>query len=508
MDGALYVVSGERDGTTRFWTFTGTTLAAGPVVRAGRSQINALAVAQRHEQPAAVSADADGSIRIWDVVRGQLVKEHATGSSGGLNAIAVAGPGPGGLIITGGADGLVQSWDLDLKRAGDPLAGHRHGVHTLTVIASSENIAIVSGGADETLHAWRRDGRAWLAGPPVRHRHGVRALAVAEPGGKRPVVLSAGGDSRVRAWDLSDLMSRDISSARDGRAVRAVAATTVDGRPVVIAAGDDGIVTALDASSGAFLAHGPASHRLAVRALAVADRAPSPLVVSTGDDETMRLWEFGAATATTVVTSGVLTCAVIFPELSVLAVGGEDGRVRLCRPADGSARGESVKLHEGRVTALAAINATGRTAFVSAGADGELRLSYLDSKREALLLAEHNSQVRAICVVGSDNDAKVASGGDDGIVRLWGLPGGRMSGRELPGRHQGAVTALAAVGGGGLDSASATVVSGGQDGILFVRTPEELRLIETGSPVTSLAALGDGVIVGTESGLLSLRFPR
>jgi WD40 repeat protein len=276
----------------------------------------------------------------------------------------------------------------------------------------------------------------------------------------------------------------------------------------VIAAGDDGIVTALDAASGAFLAHGPASHRLAVRALAVADRVPSPLVVSTGDDETMRLWEFGAATATTVVTNGVLTCAAIVPELSVLAVGGEDGWVGLYRLADGSAMGQSVGLHDGRVTALTAVTAAGRTAFVSAGADGVLRLSYLDSQREALHLAEHNSQVRALCVVGSDHEAAVASGGDDGVVRIWGLPGGRLSGRALNGRHQGAVTALAAVGGSGLDSASFTVVSGGQDGILFVRTPEELHPIETGSPVTSLVALGDGVIVGTESGLLSLRFPR
>lgn len=504
------VVSGERDGTTRFWRLAGTELSF-RLAKPGRSQVNALAAARYRDRAAVVSADADGFIRIWDANQGVLLKEQASGSGGGVNAIAVVAGPDRDLIVSGGADGLVQPWDLDLNRVGASLAGHRLGVHTLTAMAGGANggnIAIFSGGADETLHTWRRDGLAWLAGPPVRHRDGVRALTVAEPAGKRSVVLSAGGDSRVRAWEVSDLMSRDPGSAMDGRAVRAVAAITVGGQPVVLAAGDDGVIAAFDAASGAPLQQAPVSHRLTVRALAVTGTGPRPLVVSAGDDETLRLWEFGAGTAATVVTDGVVTCMAIVPGLSVLAAGGEDGQIRLCRLGDGRPLDRPVAAHRAGITALTAVDAAGRSAVVSADAEGEVRLTYLASSPETSHMAEHDSQVRALCVAGSGHDAVIASGCDDGVVRLWRLPGGRPAGRRLAGKHQGAVTALAAMGGQEPRRAEAGIVSGGQDGVVCVRTPGEHHMIETGSPVTSLAVLGDGVIAGTESGLLFLQFPR
>jgi WD40 repeat protein len=504
VDGSPVVVSGERDGAIRFWALTGTALDVRHTARASRSQINALAFARPDGQPVAVSADADGSIRMWDMSRGRLIREHATGSSGGLNAVAVAGEGSDSLIITGGADGLVQVWDLGLAGIGSPLAGHRLGVHALAVTADRKETAIVSGGADETLHAWRRSGSTWLAGRPVGHRHGVRALAVAESGGGQAVVLSAGGDSRVRAWELSDLMFRDVSSGTAGRAVRAVAVTTVRNQPVVVAASEDGIVTAFDAGSGAVLGQAPERHRLAVRALAVAAGGSSPLVASVGDDETMRLWEFGAAASVTVVTSTVLNCVVIIPELAVLVAGGDDGRIRLYRATDGAPAGREQHMHDGRITALAAVSLGGRAAFVSGGADGQLRLHFLGSDSQTLHLAEQGCPVQALCTTGRDYGVAIAAGGNDGMVRLWGLPGERLEleSKVLAGRHQGTVTAVAAMGG----TAGTSIISGGQDSTVWIRTPDEAHLIETGSPVTSIAALGDGVIVGTESGLLLLGF--
>jgi WD40 repeat protein/serine/threonine protein kinase len=103
----------------------------------------------------------------------------------------------GRLLATAGADSVVRIWDAGsggLKRV---LSGHRHRVYTMAF--SRDGRTLVTGSMDRTAAVWDIETGSALRSFS-EHRGTVAGLAI-HPSGKE--VLSAGSEGRVMVWDAA-----------------------------------------------------------------------------------------------------------------------------------------------------------------------------------------------------------------------------------------------------------------------------------------------------------------
>jgi WD40 repeat protein len=170
--------------------------------------------------------------------------------------------------------------------------------------------------------------------------------------------------------------------------------------------------------------------------------------------------------------------AVRIGDRVLLASGGEDGTVRLWDPATGQPQGEPMEDHQGEpmeerraVTALAAVRIGDRVLLASGGDDGTVRL--LDpatGQPEGQPVRGDESWVNALAAVQVGDRVLLATGGHEGTVRLWDPATGQPQGRPLEG-HTDSVYALAAVRIGG----RVVLASGSVDGTVRLWDPAAER---------------------------------
>ena len=148
------------------------------------------------------------------------------GHEGPLGAIAVSPDG--GLVATGGWDGLVRLWDArDGRAVGEALAAHADTVATCTF--SPDGTVLVSGSWDGTAVLWDvRSGRR-LPVTLDAHTDWVTAAAFAD-GGR--LLLTTSNDERIRLWDPRD--GSCLLTLRTGRPLGCLA---VAGPLVVVGVG-------------------------------------------------------------------------------------------------------------------------------------------------------------------------------------------------------------------------------------------------------------------------------
>lgn len=214
-----------------------------------------------------------------------------------------------------------------------------------------------------------------------------------------------------------------------------------------------------------------------VRALAVS--ADGAMALSGSFDATAILWDLDLSRAVSVLRGhdGAVNATAILAD-GRLATGGEDGRLLLWRPGQGTPD-TSLTVHEAPVSALA-VSPDG-TALASASWDGTARLTTLSSGATSRF-SGHQGPVSAIAFT-LDGRA-IVTGGHDGTIRISPLDGAPPRGIALGRPVAGLVVAR-----------DGTIVAGGTDGrLLFVAadgTPSgELPVSET--PIVALALSPDG----------------
>jgi WD40 repeat protein len=214
-------------------------------------------------------------------------------------------------------------------------------------------------------------------------------------------------------------------------------------------------------------------------------------LASGGDDGNIKLWPRDGVGEPVILSHGSSVEALAVLTDGRLASGGNDGKIKLW-PNEGV--GEPVVLsHGSRVLSLVVL-ADGQLA--SGGEDGHIKIWPRDGVGEPRDLQAHLfGWVFSLVVL---SDGRLASGGFDGLVRLWprevigiSQPEGKF---VLPtfqhGGAGGAVLVLAVL-------ADGRLASGGEDGQIKlwptdgVGKPEPV-LLRHGSPVRSLAVLADG----------------
>jgi WD40 repeat protein len=91
----------------------------------------------------------DGSLRLWDLETGRVVRSFA-GHRGGVPGVAIAPDGR--RALSAGEDGTVRLWDVESGRELVVLSGHRGQANSVAFCPDGRRA--LSGGADGTLRLW------------------------------------------------------------------------------------------------------------------------------------------------------------------------------------------------------------------------------------------------------------------------------------------------------------------------------------------------------------------
>jgi WD40 repeat protein len=194
-DGRL-LASGSDDGTIKLWE-----VATGNLVRTltGNDPVGSIAFSPDGRFLAADSEDAGNyadNIQIWDVNTGQVVRT-LTGHTSSVDSVAFSPDGR--LLASGSADKTIKLWEVATGREVRTLSGHTRSV---TSVAFSPDGRLLASGAsyyDTTIKLWEV-----ASGNLVRtlsgHAYGVTSVAFS-PDGR---LLASGAEDRmIKLWEVA-----------------------------------------------------------------------------------------------------------------------------------------------------------------------------------------------------------------------------------------------------------------------------------------------------------------
>ena len=353
-----------------------------------------------------VSASEDGTVRVWDALSGECVRE-LRGHTRGVTSVALSADG--GRVVSGSDDGTVRVWDALSGECVRELRGHTNWVRSVAVSADGGRVVSVS--EDGTVRVW--DALSGECVRELRGPRGVKGVAVSADGGR---VVSGSEDGTVRVWDaLSGESLRELRGHT--RAVTSVALSADGGR--VVSGSYDGTVRVWDALSGECVRElrGHMNWVLSVALSAEGGRA-----VSGSEDGTVRVWD---------ALSGECVCELRGHTRGVngVALSADGGRV-VSGSDDGTVRGWDalsgecvceLRGHTDWVRSVALSADGGRV--VSGSDDVTVRVWDALSGECVRELRGHTNWVRSVAL--SAEGGRVVSGSDDGTVRCFSGMGGR-----------------------------------------------------------------------------------
>ncbi len=187
-----YAASASWDRTVRVWDL-GAEEGGERFLLQHRTPVNAVAfLADKGEL---VTGAGDGTLRIWELERGNL-KQQMPEHDFGVSAIAVAADGR--HAVSASADETLRYWDMETGEEIAVLRGHEGAV--LATAISRDGRFAASGGTDGRLRIWRLDSE-FYSPQDFAYKGVVWSLAFAPDAG---LLISAGADSLARVWQLDE----------------------------------------------------------------------------------------------------------------------------------------------------------------------------------------------------------------------------------------------------------------------------------------------------------------
>jgi WD40 repeat protein len=421
------------------------------------------------------SGSGDRTVKLWEVATHH---ERATLTGHRAPVLSVAFSPDSRTLVTGSIDGTLKLWDVATARERTTLRGHRGPVTSATF--SADGRSVISGSSDRTIKLWAIDTQqAGVAGPMIlKNRDEVYDLAFS-PDGRTLALASLGG--LVRLWDVP--RRRPTGDLR-GPNLEKFVAFSPDGR--ALATGGDGATIQLWDLATRRVANILRGNTGSVFSAAF---APDGRTLATASgDRTVKLWDLGTKQPRLTLRghSEPVSAVAFSPDGQTLASGSWDGTVRLWDVATGRTkvifRGHTENVptvafsHDGRLLASGSLDNTvklwgvGRqpsTPGVGAAA------AHATSGSVATPLATLKGHAAGVWRVAfSADDKTLASGSQDGTVKLWNVSS-QQAVATLPG-HAGPVQGLA------FSPDGDTLASGSEDGT--VRLWRAASFAETDAP--------------------------
>ncbi len=519
--------SSSSDGVIRVWQ-----LPAPPqrTLAAATAAITSFVVTSN--QPTALAAAADGTLRLYDVNNGvvsrelakqpRVIKEIAlqpaaqmlatiddqsvlrvlsltdgapqgvlAGYTGALNRVLFH---PGNQqLLTSGEDGLVRFWKLPVATIDTP--GHTQPPTHVVSANSGQWFATAS--PDMTIRIWAANAQAQRA--LQGHTAKISAMAVRFDDAQ---LASAADTGLIRLWNAGNGQQEAAVIGHPGP-VQALGFERDN--TALLSADSDGLirrwqlpVTAPQSIAG----HAATTHTLAVS-------PDSSLVLSGSEDKTVRLWNYGNGQAIRNFAGlDVVVRSVCFsPDGSLVAAAGDGGRICVWSTADGALRHRRTGAG-GNVTGLTFLG--GNNSLASVDSTQSLKIWALpaageESPEDAPPLQNVRLPDAGVSRLRSSvNGATLYTAAGGGPIRTWTVAEGKLA-AEAPtgalGGRTGNLTDLAISGDG---NRLASCSDDGSVAFWDLQNPGAVpRTARLSGPARAVALSRDGarLLVGLDNGL-------
>jgi WD40 repeat protein len=419
-DGRL-IASASANGTVQLWDSMRGVAIDSPMSRYLGS---AISVAFSPDGRWIAAGTSDGLVRLWDVKSSAAASFSFKGHQSSVYSVAFS---PNGRqLVSGSRDGTVRLWDAKSGAAiGAPLKGHEGAV--MSVAFSPDGRQLASGSFDRTVRLW--DAKSGTAlGAPLKGDDDVLSV-VYSPDGQR--IASAGGGGAVQLWDAKrgEAIGPPLAKASIGRIY--VLAFSPDGR--LIACGINSMIFLLDAMTGAQIGPPLRGHSFPVRSVAFSPDGRR--VVSSSEDGSLRLWDVKNGVAIGSPLKGhhgpVKSVAVSTDGRQVASIF-DDQSLWLWDSGNGGAAGQDFKWHKRKVNSIA-FSPDGRV-IASGGEDHTVRL--WDTKSGTAIGSPLEGHVSSVDSIVFSPDGRLIASKDYGdVIHLWDAKSGAAIGSPLAPAH-------------------------------------------------------------------------
>ncbi|MFE9451681.1 tetratricopeptide repeat protein [Streptomyces sp. NPDC006739] len=400
-------------------------------------------------RPVAVSAGADGTVRVWDLGSGEPLGAALEGHRGAVVSLAVEELEGRTLVVSGGDDGTVRIRDLKSRQnLCPPLAGHTGPVTAVATTMVGRRPVAVSAGADATVRLWDLATGEPVGKPLTDGNTPLRLLATAVID-HRTVAITFDEEGVGRVWDLGKRRLTQLRG-RIPRAGEAQSLTTavLDGRPVMVFGGRSGEVVVAEMETGAQVGSTISGEANGARGMVLAQAHGRDIVVTGGLSAIARVYDLADGEELASVYTGFggqihAVAATVAEARPVVVLACADGRIRAWELPWFDSPGNRSSGHGDTVHSVATAETDGRAVVVSTGADDTARVWDLATGNVVgTPITGHGGTGTAMATAHIEGRLVVITGGYDGMARVWDPATGEETGGPLA--HDDAVNALTA----------------------------------------------------------------
>ncbi|MCX8124085.1 MAG: caspase family protein [Spirochaetes bacterium] len=353
------------------------------------------------------SASLDGTIKLWDVASGRLLRTMV-GHSGTVEAIAFSPDGR--TLVSCGADKTIKWWEVE---TGKIVINIDTASYMKTIAFSPDGKMIATGSDDAKVKIWD-----WSTGKEIitffGHRGDITSVAFSVD---NRFVASASKDGTIKLWEISTGKIVRIFSGHTGDVTSI--AFSPNGR-ILVSGSSDTTVKVWDVITQRLI-HTLSGHKDSV--LSVSFSQDGKYIASGSADESIAIWDYETGRLSAVLKghSSVVSSVVFLPQGNYLVSGAWDNTIKLWDIVNS----REVKTFLATADWIYSVAVSPDGLFVAAGTDSNgIQLWNLSKVNDLKILSDHKGSVFTVAI--SPDGKMLASGSYDKTIKLWEIPEGRL----------------------------------------------------------------------------------